>query len=76
MALKVDPDRLLIAVFIVFLIGASVTIFAPNITAAATVPAQGDGLPFILLWVLPLFVIIAVVMFCAYRGIRTCRVIE
>lgn len=74
MADKIESEHLLIAVFILFVVVIGMTIFVPNITAAATAEKQGDGLPVVLLWVLPLLIIISIVVFYSHKAIYASRI--
>ena len=74
--IKSRSDYLLAAIFIVFLFGLAAAVFVPNITAAATLQQQADGLPVILMWALPVLVIIAAIMYCSHRAVCASKIAD
>jgi uncharacterized BrkB/YihY/UPF0761 family membrane protein len=74
--MKLQSQHLLVAVFLVFVFAMATAVFVPNITAAAAMDQQADGLPVILLWALPVMVIIAVIMFCSHRAVRASKITD
>ena len=74
MAGKPKSHHALIAVFVLFLIVLTATIFIPNINAAAITKEQVDGVPFVLYWALPLFALVALAMYFSYRGIHASKI--
>jgi len=73
---KSRSDYLLTAIFAVFLFGLAAVVFVPNITAAATLQQQADGMPVIIMWALPVLVIIAVIMYCSHRAVCASKISE
>ena len=74
--IKSRSDYLLAAIFIVFLFGLASVVFVPNITAAATMPQQNDGLPIVIMWALPVLTIVAVIMYCSHRAVCASKISE
>ena len=79
---KINSQHLLTAVFLVFILGLSISVFVPSLTAAVTVGANVtaqatippvNGIHLALLWAVPVMAIIAAIMLFSYKSIGTAR---
>ncbi|MEM7813371.1 MAG: hypothetical protein QW548_00535 [Candidatus Aenigmatarchaeota archaeon] len=65
---KLDSQRLLTAVFAIFVLMLVFTVFVPSVTATATAGGESNA-SIVLAWAVPVIAIVAAIMFYSYKSI-------